>query len=95
VGRDPADNPYNQKEIHMFAGGIAVFVALLMLFLWLPVSLRQSLARFGFFTDISIHIVCQVMLGGDGIGRMSMLFGCVAFNLLLMVYRKTLPKEYS
>lgn len=79
----------------MFAGGIAVYVALLMLFLWLPVPLRQSVARLGFFTDISIHIVCQWLLGGDGIGRMSMLFGCVAFNLTLMIYRKTLPKEYS
>jgi hypothetical protein len=77
----------------MFAGGIAVFVALLMLFLWLPTPIKQAVARLGFFTDISIHIVCQLMLGGDGVGRMSMLFGCVAFNLMLMIYRKTLPKE--
>lgn len=79
----------------MFAGGVAVFVALLMLFLWLPTPVKQAVARLGFFTDVGIHIVCQWILGGDGVGRMSMLFGCVAFNLFLMIYRKTLPKEIT
>ena len=80
----------------MFAGGIAVYVALLMLFLWLPTEGRQFVARMGFFTDISVHIICQWLLGGDGFGRMSMLFGCVAFNLTLMGYRKFgMPKELS
>ena len=78
----------------MFAGGIAVYIALLMLFLWLPREGRQAVARAGFFTDITVHIILQVMLGGDGFGRMSMLFGGVAFNLTLMGYRKfAMPKE--
>lgn len=75
-------------------GGIAVYVALIMLFLWLPKEARQFVARMGFFTDITIHLVLQGLLGGDGYGRMSMLFGGVAFNLTLMGYRRfACPKE--
>jgi hypothetical protein len=75
-------------------GGIAVYVALMMLFLWLPKEGRVFVARMGFFTDITIHFILQVMLGGDGYGRMSMLFGGVMFNLTLMAYRKyRCPKE--
>jgi hypothetical protein len=69
-------------------GGIAVYVALLMLFRWCPVSVRHSLARAGFFTDLGVHFILQVMLGGDGYGRMSMLFGGVMFNITLMLYKK-------
>jgi hypothetical protein len=69
-------------------GGIAVYIALVMLFLWLPKEMRVALARFGFFTDISVHLILQGLLGGDGYGRMSMLFGGVMFNLTLMFYRK-------
>lgn len=75
-------------------GGIAVYVALLMLFLWLPKHIRVLVASFGFFTDITVHLVLQGLLGGDGYGRMSMLFGGVMFNLTLMLYRKfRCPKE--
>lgn len=69
-------------------GGIAVYVALIMLFLWLPKDMRVAVAKFGFFTDITVHLILQGLLGGDGYGRMSMLFGGVAFNITLMLYRK-------
>lgn len=68
--------------------GFAVFVMLAMLFVWCGTNIRQRLAGFGFFTDISIHLIAQFLLGGAHEGRIAVLFGCVMFNLYLMTYRK-------
>jgi hypothetical protein len=68
--------------------GIAVFVMLTMLFMWCGKKWRQRLAGFGFVTDISVHLICQFLLGGANEGRLAVLFGCVMFNLGLMTYRK-------
>lgn len=68
--------------------GIAVFVMLTMLFMWCGKKWRQRLAGMGLFTDISVHIICQLLLGGANEGRLAVLFGCVMFNLSLMSYRK-------
>jgi hypothetical protein len=68
--------------------GIAVFVMLLMLFMWLGRNWRQRLVGFGFITDLSVHVLCQFLLGGANEGRLAVLFGCVMFNLFLMSYRK-------
>lgn len=68
--------------------GIAVFVMLSMLFMWLGTKWRRILAGMGFFTDISVHILLQLFLGGDSEGRLAVLFGGVMFNLFLMTYRK-------
>ena len=68
--------------------GIAVFVMLMMLFMWLGKKWRQRLVGFGFLTDISVHVLCQFLLGGANEGRLAVLFGCVMFNLFLMTYRK-------
>jgi hypothetical protein len=68
--------------------GIAVFVMLAMLFMWLGKKWRQRLVGMGFLTDISVHVICQFLLGGANEGRLAVLFGCVMFNLYLMTYRK-------
>lgn len=68
--------------------GIAVFVMLLMLFMWAGKQWRQRLVGFGFLTDISVHIIAQLLLGGANEGRLAVLFGCVMFNLHMMTYRK-------
>lgn len=68
--------------------GIGVFVMLLMLFMWLGKNWRRRLAGMGALTDIGIHIVCQLLLGGANEGRLAVLFGCVMFNLYLMSYRQ-------
>lgn len=68
--------------------GIAVFVMLTMFFMWCGPKWRQRIAGFGLVTDISIHILCQLLLGGANEGRLAVLFGCVMFNLSLMTYRK-------
>ena len=68
--------------------GIAVFVMLTMLFMWCGKKWRQRLVGMGFLTDISVHILCQLLLGGANEGRLAVLFGCVMFNLHLMTYRK-------
>lgn len=68
--------------------GLSVFTGLLLLFMWLGPSLRRKVAGLGGFTDVGIHIVLQVMLGGAAEGRMAMLFGGVMFNIALLVYRK-------
>ena len=68
--------------------GIAVFVMLLMLFMWCGTKWRQRLVGFGFVTDITVHILCQFLLGGANEARLAVLFGCVMFNLFLMSYRK-------
>lgn len=74
-------------------GGIAVFIALLMLFFWLPIEGRHAVVRAGAITDITVHIILQGLLGGDSYGRLSMLFGGVMFNLFLHLYRKLRVKE--
>jgi hypothetical protein len=66
----------------------AVFVMLAMLFMWVGKKWRQRLVGMGFLTDISVHIICQFLLGGANEGRLAVLFGCVMFNLYLMTYRK-------
>ena len=68
--------------------GIAVFVALFILYMWLGPVWRKRVAGLGFFTDISVHLVLQIMLGGASEGRMALLFGGVMFNIALLVYRK-------
>lgn len=73
--------------------GIAVFVMLVMLFMWAGTKWRKRLVGFGFLTDISVHILLQSFLGGDGEGRLAVLFGGVMFNLFLMTYRKVFGYE--
>jgi len=68
--------------------GIGVFVMLLMLFVWIGQKWRMRLAGYGALTDISVHIIGQLLLGGAHEGRRAVLFGCVFFNLYLMSYRK-------
>ena len=68
--------------------GIAVFVMLIMLFMWAGTTWRRRLAGFGFLTDIGVHLICQFLLGGANEGRLAVLFGCVMFNLYLMSYRQ-------
>jgi hypothetical protein len=68
--------------------GLAVFIMLCMMFMWLGTKWRKRLVGFGLLTDISIHILLQAFLGGDGEGRLAVLFGGVMFNLFLMLYRK-------
>lgn len=68
--------------------GTAVFIMLLMFFMWCGSKWRKRLAGFGLLTDIGIHILLQAFLGGDGEGRLAVLFGGVMFNLSLMMYRK-------
>lgn len=67
--------------------GIGVFVMLLMLFMWLGCNWRRRLAGMGALTDISVHVLGQLLLGGAHEGRLAVLFGCVMFNLYLMSYR--------
>lgn len=69
-------------------GGLSVFVALLIMFMWLGPVWRRKVAGMGFFTDIGVHIILQLLLGGASDGRMALLFGGVLFNLALVVYRK-------
>ena len=68
--------------------GLAVFIMLSMMFMWCGSKWRKRLVGFGLLTDISIHILLQAFLGGDGEGRLAVLFGGVMFNLSLMIYRK-------
>jgi membrane-associated protease RseP (regulator of RpoE activity) len=68
--------------------GIAVFIMLSMMFMWCGSKWRKRLVGFGLLTDITIHVLLQAFLGGDGEGRLAVLFGGVMFNLALMFYRK-------
>lgn len=68
--------------------GIAVFIALCFLFLWLGSTWRKRLAGMGFFTDITIHILLQLFLGGANDGRLAVLLGGVMFNVTMLAYRK-------
>lgn len=73
--------------------GIAVYLSLMMLFLWAGPKGRIHIARFGMFTDIVVHVAAQLMLGGHGDGRIAVLFGCLMFSFTLMGYRKIHIKQ--
>jgi hypothetical protein len=68
--------------------GLAVWVALSIMFSWLGPKWRKRVVGMGLLTDISVHVILQTLLGGANDGRMAMLFGGVMFNLTLMLYRK-------
>lgn len=67
--------------------GIGVCIMLMMMFMWVGKPWRRRLAGYGALTDISVHILGQLLLGGAHEGRLAVLFGCVMFNLYLMSYR--------
>ena len=64
-------------------------MALCMLFIWCGRTWRKRLVGMGLVTDIGIHVILQIMLGGANDGRLAVLLGGVMFNLTLMFYRKT------
>jgi hypothetical protein len=68
--------------------GIAVYISLCLLFIWFGTTWRKRLVGIGLLTDIGVHVILQLLLGGDGEGRLAVLFGGVMFNLTLMLYRK-------
>lgn len=73
--------------------GIALYISLMLLFVWAGTQGRLWLAKFGMLTDIVIHVACQWLLGGHNDGRIAVLFGCLLFSLTLMVYRKVNQKR--
>lgn len=67
--------------------GIVMFISLLFLASWLPAHYKRRLVGFGFFTDVGVHVVLQSLFGGDGDGRIAMLFAGVLFNVAMHAYR--------
>lgn len=68
--------------------GLAVYMSLCLIFIWLGSTWRKHVARYGLITDIVIHGTCQLMLGGAHQGRIAVLFGCLLFSFTLMAYRR-------
>lgn len=68
--------------------GLAVWVALCIMFSWLGPVWRKRFVGMGLLADIATHVILQTLLGGANEGRMALLFGGVMFNLTLMIYRK-------
>lgn len=68
--------------------GIAVYLSLVLIFIWLGPVWRRHIARFGLVTDLAVHGTCQLLLGGHNQGRIATLFGCLMFSFTLMAYRK-------
>ena len=68
--------------------GIVMFISLLFLASWIPAEWKRRAVGFGFLTDVSVHIILQSLFGGDGDGRIAMLFAGVLFNVAMHAYRK-------
>ena len=73
--------------------GIAVYLSLVLMFIWAGPVWRLTFVRFGMVTDIIVHATCQFLLGGHGDGRIAVLFGCLMFSFTLMAYRKIRQRD--
>lgn len=71
----------------MFNGFTMAF-SFLILWAWVPAQWRRRIVGYGFFADISVHVILQSLFGGDGEGRIGMLFGGVLINMFLHGYRR-------
>lgn len=68
--------------------GIVMFISLLFLASWIPAHWKRRLVGFGFWTDVGVHVMLQSLFGGDGDGRIAMLFAGVLFNVAMHAYRR-------
>ena len=68
--------------------GFVMFISLCFLASWIPAHYKRRLVGFGFFTDVAVHVMLQSLFGGDGDGRIAMLFAGVLFNVAMHTYRK-------
>jgi hypothetical protein len=67
--------------------GLVMFISLLFLASWIPAEWKRRAVGFGLGTDIAIHVVLQSLFGGDGDGRIAMLFAGVLMNASMHAYR--------
>lgn len=68
--------------------GIVMWISFMILWSWIPTNWKRRIVGYGFAADIAVHVILQGLFGGDGEGRIAMLFGGVLINLTLKTYRK-------
>lgn len=68
--------------------GIAMWIAFCFLTSWISAQTKRRVVGYGLITDISTHVVLQLMFGADSDGRIAMLFAGLLINATMHGYRK-------
>lgn len=68
--------------------GLVMYISLLFLASWIDAKWKRRLVGFGLLTDVSIHVCLQYLFGGDGDGRIAMLFAGVLMNATMHLYKR-------
>ena len=68
--------------------GLVMWVSFMFLMSWVPAQWKRRIVGYGFISDVSVHVVLQVVFGGDAAGRVSMLFAGVLINASMHLYRR-------
>lgn len=66
---------------------IAMFIAFLLLSQWVPPCWKRRCVGYGLITDISVHVILQMMFGHDADGRAGLLMAGVFINITMHIYR--------
>lgn len=67
---------------------IAMYIAFMLLSLWLPAEWKRRAVGYGLLTDILTHVLLQTLFGGDAQGRVGMLLAGVLINITMHAYRR-------
>lgn len=66
---------------------IGLYVAFIFLTTWVSPTFKRRAVGYGLVADVSMHVLLQVMFGGDADGRAGMLIAGVFINLTMHAYR--------
>lgn len=66
---------------------IAMYLSFLFFCTWITPCWRRRIVGYGLITDILVHVVLQVMFGGDANGRAGLLLAGLAINATMHAYR--------
>lgn len=72
---------------------LAMYIAFLLLCRWVPSHWKRRCVGYGLVTDISVHVVLQMMFGGDADGRVGLLLAGVLINITMHGYRSLFGYE--
>ena len=66
---------------------IGLYVAFIFLTTWVSPTFKRRAVGYGLIADVSMHVILQIMFGGDAGGRAGMLIAGVFINLTMHAYR--------
>lgn len=73
--------------MEMIGMGVGFYVAFVFLTTWLSPTIKRRAVGYGFYSDVSMHFLLQMMFGGDAGGRGGMVLAGVLINITMHLYR--------